>query len=141
MQILLYYRNNFYWCSYKVEKPADAGEHNIEHMITPIKTIWKYGIVFSDSKEELDQFARNTDSKTKVWCGEIDRLPKKHADEVAEIHPNFEKYYEAAMMPLYKTYGKNKKGTEYSTYAIETLKSGKENEIDLPYVFIWKIME
>jgi hypothetical protein len=108
-------------------------------MLSKVKTIWKYGIVFGETKRDIEKFEREVD--TVIWRGELEKMPDSYAKTVVEIHPNFEKYYAAAMMPLYKTYGKNKKGTENPRYAIESLKQGKENQIEMPYILIWKIIE
>jgi hypothetical protein len=111
-------------------------------MITPIKTIWKYGIVFATTKEEIEKYARETDAKT-IWCGEVLMTPLSIAETVAEIHPNFEKYYDKAMMILYKTYNTIKGGTEDARIALISLKTEKEihGKEQLPYIFIWKIVD
>lgn len=108
-------------------------------MISKQKTIWKFGILFGDSEYSFDQVG--VEQKSIVYQGELETLPKEIAQEVAEIHPDFEKYNESAMATLYKTYdkGRGRGGSEDPMFAIETLKSGKENEIDLPYILIWRI--
>jgi hypothetical protein len=109
-------------------------------MITPIKTIWKYGIVFSNDKKELDYFIHRTEAKS-YYSGVIDNIPRGVAETVAEIHPNFDKYYEQAMAVLYKTYNTVKGGSENPIFAINTLKTKKEMAMDLSFVFIWKIID
>jgi hypothetical protein len=106
-------------------------------MISKIKTIWKYGIVFGEYKGDVDNFRVDGDI---LYKGRLEKMKDQIAQEVVEIHPNFEEYYAAAMMPLYKTYGKNKKGTESAIWAIETLKRGWENRVVMPYILIWKII-
>jgi len=107
-------------------------------MVSKIKTIWKYGIVFGETQDDIDTFEREIEKV--IWKGKITKIPDSIAKTVVEIHPNFEKYYAAAMMPLYKTYGKYKKGTENPKFAIKTLKTSKENQMELPYILIWKIL-
>jgi hypothetical protein len=106
-------------------------------MITKTKTIWKYGIVFGDSKDAFDRFDFSYSSI--LYEGLVKRIPIKLAEKVAEIHPKFNEYYQMAMMPLYKTYS-HKKGSENPVVAIETLKTKKEKAMNLPYILIWDII-
>lgn len=107
-------------------------------MISKVKTIGHYGIIFAETWHELEHVSWDIDGKP-YYMGELDRMTYKKASKIAEIHPDFQKYYEMAMMPLFKTYS-FKGGTESPKKAIETLKTKKESEIDMPYVIIWKIM-
>lgn len=100
-----------------------------------IHTIHHFGISFGfgdNISEHLD-----IESDSIVYEGLIDKMPQKVAKKVAEIHPLYGKYYEMAMMPLYKTYGKKKSGTESPKYSIATLRGKKEAECD--YIVIWNV--
>jgi hypothetical protein len=102
-----------------------------------IKTIWHYGIMFFESEYQLESFSRNVDNI--FYSGLIDDLSYDDASEIAELHPSCLDYYKDAMMPLFKTYGKNKNGTENPVNSIESLKTKKESSIDMSYILIWKI--
>lgn len=106
-------------------------------MLSKIKTIWKYGILFSDSYDQVVREASLTDAKT-IYRGSIDSLSDAIAETIVEIHPDYQEYYESTMTPLYKTYGKNKKGTEDAKLSLKTLRSPKEE--NMKYIFIWKII-
>lgn len=110
-------------------------------MKNKIHTIWKFGICFFESEYQLENFnTYNISSGSELYCGEIEKIPAEISQLVCELHPDFGKYYEAAMMPLYKTYD-NKRGTESSKWAIESLKSPAERQCDMPYIAIWIIEE
>ena len=110
-------------------------------MATGLKTIWHYGIMFFQTEQGMKTFSYGIESKSIHYEGTIEKLSRKKAMKIAEIHPNFEKYNAAAMMPLFKGYGNLKSGTEDPVMALESLKTAKESQIDMPYIFIWKILE
>src|SRR5579859_7774787 len=99
-----------------------------------IFTIWKYGIKFFDNERDMHYYSLECDKI--VYKGEVDKISTSIAEEVAEIHPMFSEYFEAAMMSLYKCYGKLAKagkpkdqfvgGTEDAMLAIKSLVSGEE---------------
>lgn len=101
------------------------------------KTIHHYGIAFFWSEYALNSASMEVDNI--FFQGEISKLSREKARLIAEIHPNCIKYYEQAMMPLFKGYGRFSSGTENPVLAIESLKTKKESEIDLPYILIWRI--
>ena len=111
-------------------------------MATKLKTIGHYGIMFFQTEQGIKTFSYGIEDKSIHYEGTIEDMPRKKAVKIAEIHPNFEKYYNAAMMPLFKGYDKNLRGgTEDPVMALESLKTAKESQIDMPYIFIWKILE
>jgi hypothetical protein len=73
------------------------------------------------------------------YKGKIEDLTYEKASKIAQIHPNCTKYYENAMMPLFKGKGKFSSGTENPILALESYKT--KNEIDIPYMMIWKIFD
>lgn len=103
-----------------------------------IKTIWHYAFAFFESKRELNQ-AFNQIEGEPFYYGEIKDLTYKEASEIAQIHPNCIKYYESAMMLLFQGKGKFSSGTENPVLALESYKTKKEKELDMPYIMIWKI--
>lgn len=101
------------------------------------KTIHHYGIAFFWSEESLEKAAMEVDHI--FFQGEISELSEEKAQLIAEIHPSCIKYYEQAMMPLFKGYGRFSSGTEDPILAIESLKTKKESKMDLPYILIWRV--
>lgn len=110
-------------------------------MKSKLKTIWKYGIIFSDNQRELDSYSYECDNI--LHNGLLSRVKEKTLQEIVEIHPNFAKYYAMAMMPLYKTYGGiyGRGGTENPRISLKSLLTKQENNEDMKYVLIWKIMK
>jgi len=110
-------------------------------MRSTVKTIWKYGIIFADSQYELNQYEHECNNV--IYSGPFSKLKDDVAQQIVEIHPNFEKYYGFAGMPLYKTYGGlyGKKGTESPKISLKSLKTKKEHSIGMPYILIWQIMK
>jgi hypothetical protein len=101
-------------------------------------TIWHYGIIFFRHKDELKAFMKECDNH--VYVGKFDKLPKRKARMIAEIHPKFNEYFKQTMAALFKTYGANRNGTENPLLALASLKSKEEWRNYLPYVGIWKIV-
>lgn len=101
-----------------------------------IKTIWHYAFCFFESIWDLQDASSDVDDI--VYAGEIYLLNYEDAAKVAQIHPNFQKYYDAAMMPLFQGKGKLLSGTECPIKAIESYKTKSESEKDMPYILIWK---
>jgi hypothetical protein len=66
---------------------------------------------FEDKQESLD-----FNISQPIWQGNRDKIPHKVAEKVATIHPNYLKYYEYAIMPLYKAFGQG--GTENPVMAL-----------------------
>jgi hypothetical protein len=106
-------------------------------MLSKIKTIWKYGILFADSYDEVEREASRSDAPT-IYRGPLETMSDAVAQTIVEIHPDYEEYFEAAMMPLYKTYGKNKTGTEDAKLSLKTLRLKSEEKMN--FIFIWKIL-
>lgn len=103
------------------------------------ETIWHYGIAFFETKWELEA-ANNSINTELFYSGEISEMPREKAKQVAEIHKNCYKYHEDAMMILFKGKGIYSKGTEDPVLAIESYKTSKQQEIDMPYILIWEII-
>jgi hypothetical protein len=55
-----------------------------------------------------------------TYSGAVNDIPIDVAAEIAEYHPKTVEYWEAALCPLYKTYGKYRGGSECPIYAIST---------------------
>jgi len=109
-------------------------------MASKLKTIGHYGIKFFESEHEMNDYDRQIEGEP-YYSGEIQNMTYKKAIRIAEVHPNCMKYWEYAMMPLFKGYDKNTRGgTESPTKAIESLKTKGESGIDMPYIIIWKIL-
>ena len=110
-------------------------------MESKLKTIGHYGVIFGESEYDIEQTNRQISGKP-FYMGTLEDFPREKAHEIAELHPNCIKYNEAAMAVLYKGYDKNlRKGTEDPVWAIESLKTPKESEIDMPYIIIWNIFD
>lgn len=103
-----------------------------------VHTIHHFGLMFFDNEKEADYTPNRPDSSQIVYEGFIDDMTYEEAQKIAEVHPNFEKYYEFAGMPLYKTYT-FKTGTESPKLALKTRRSKQERDADLKYVIIWNI--
>jgi hypothetical protein len=100
-------------------------------------TIWKYGIQFYSSKQALRS---NSYFGEHIYAGLYNRIPRKIAEDVAEIAPKYEKYFEYAMTPLYKWYGKSGRGTECPISSIQSLvRKSLLDKDEFKYVKIWKI--
>lgn len=100
------------------------------------KTIHNNGILFYPSKEDA---VKNTYGifNRKIYFGSIKDMPREIAEYVAEVHENYEAYFNKAMAVLYKTYGKNKKGSENPVKAIMSLVPQATEEW---YVIIYEII-
>lgn len=106
-----------------------------------IHTIHHFGLAFFEHEDHaLDRFTEfeYPQESSIVFEGFIEDIPREVAQKVAEVHPNYQNYYEMAMMPLYKTYS-FRSGTENPVLAIETRRFKKERDEDLRYVIIWDI--
>jgi hypothetical protein len=103
-------------------------------------TIWHYGFIFFEDAYDMDLFISESNPNKIFFAGEIEDLTYKKAAKVAQIHPNFEKYCEFAMMPLFQGKGKTKSGTECPIMALESYKTKLEYEKGMSYILIWKIM-
>lgn len=102
-------------------------------------TIWKYGIQFYSSKQAL---WLNSYYGEDIYSGLSSRIPKKIAEDVAEIAPTYEKYFQATMVPLYKWYGKSGRGTESPIASIQSLvRKSLLDKNEFKYVKIWKIFD
>lgn len=97
-------------------------------------TIWRYYLIFGSSMEVFKD--RNTAEFDTgfVYIGKTDEIPTKIAEKIAELHINIYDYFESAMMPLYKGYGKLKSGTGDPTFAIKS-------RCNLPFVYIKEIFD
>lgn len=101
-----------------------------------IKTIGHYAFAFFESKEDIIKF----DLVSKPYfSGKIDDLTYETAAEIAQIHPNYRKYYEASMMPLFQGKGRLFTGTESPVMALISYKTKKE--LHMPYILIWKVIK
>lgn len=78
---------------------------------------------------------------TPEFMGELSEMKYEEAVKYAPLHPNVEEYYKKTMMPLFQGKGIFSKGTENPVLALESLKSKKESEIDMPYMLIWKVLK
>jgi len=108
-----------------------------------IHTIHHLGLAFFAHKEHslhIETEFSHPDNSLVVFEGMIDEMSYEEALKVVEVHPNFEKYYEYAGMPLLKTYT-FRGGTESPNLAIKTRRSKKERDADYQYVIIWKIFD
>ena len=102
-------------------------------------TIWKYGIQFYSSKQALWS---NSYYGGHIYSRLSGRIPRKIAEDVAEIAPTYEKHFEYSMMPLYKWYGKSGRGTESPIASIESLvRKSLLDKRKFKYVKIWKVLE
>ncbi len=103
------------------------------------KTIGHYAIAFGESRYDIEEMASQIDVPI-FYQGEIEKLSRAKATKIAELHHNCLEYWEMAMMPLFKGYrGNYKSGTENPVDAIESLKTPKQSEIDMPYIIIWNL--
>ncbi len=106
-----------------------------------IKTIWHYAFAFFESETDLQEYYLKHIDGEPFYKGEIEKLTYEVASKIAQIHPNCLNYYELAMMPLFQGKGKLHSGTENPIKALESYKTKKESEIDMPYIMIWKIFD
>ena len=103
-----------------------------------IKTIWHFAFAFFESESDLENAYRELEGEP-FYKGEIADLSYETASQIAQIHPNCIKYYNAAMMPLFQGKGKLSSGTECPIRALESYKTKRESESDMPYIMIWKM--
>lgn len=101
-----------------------------------INTIGHYAFAFFESKEDIIQFDLGTEP---YFSGKIDDLTDEIATKIAQIHPNYWKYYEATMMPLFQGKGRLSTGTESPVMALASYKAKKETHMS--YILIWKILK
>lgn len=104
-----------------------------------VKTIGHYGIAFFEHTYEMEYAIDINEISDIFYKGEISELPYEKACKVAQIHPSAPKYYEMAMMPLFKGEGNLSKGTENPVMALESLKTKGQTEKDMPYILIWRM--
>jgi hypothetical protein len=104
-----------------------------------IKTIWHYAFVFFSDHHEMEDFHWECDDI--VYMGSIEKMSHKKASKIAQLHPNFMKYYEFAMAVLYQGKGKCSSGTECPKMALESYKTRKEAETDMPYILVWRALK
>jgi hypothetical protein len=112
-------------------------------MAHKIQTIHHNGLAFFKHSSHANHYSNGWErpsSEQIVYEGDIDEIPQEVAKSIAEIHPNFEKYYAEAMGILYKTYT-FKGGTESPVLALKTRRSKVQRDEDHKYVVIWKIFE
>lgn len=110
-----------------------------KHTESKVFTIWKYGIQFYSTKQALWS---NSYYGEDIYSGLCNRIPRKLAEDIAEIAPTYEKYFQDAMMPLYKWYGKSGRGTESPAASIESLvRKSLLDKRKFKYVKIWKVLE
>jgi len=105
-----------------------------------IKTIWHYAFAFFESDSDLEEAYFQIEGEP-FYKGDIRQLTYEKASKIAQIHPNCIKYHEFSMMPLFQGKGKLSSGTENPVLALESYKTKKESEIDMPYIMIWKIFD
>lgn len=103
-----------------------------------IHTIWKYGLIFGPS-EEACWAESPVYMGDEVYVGKIDEMPDSVAWAIVEAHPKCLEYFEQAMAPLLKTYGKNRGGTEVPKFSIKSKRTKREGAFD--YVLIWAILD
>ena len=101
-----------------------------------IHTIWKYVIVFGNSKDECRKKLLVDFDAEYLYIGNVKSIPRVVSEQVAEIHPNYQKYYNLTMMPLYKHY-KYKSGTESPILSILSKMNKKEE--NSKYIAILKL--
>lgn len=71
-----------------------------------------------------------------VWNGEVENLPQKITDSVAQLHPNFISYYEDALATRWKGKGDFSSGTESSLSAVTSMLPKNTK-----YIIIWKPLQ
>lgn len=109
--------------------------------MTKFRTIWHYAIAFFEEYDDMFYYSINNIDGEPYYEGLISDLTYDIAKHIAPIHENCLKYYEDAMMPLFKGEGKLRRGTENPVMALESFKNKKQKEGDYPYVIIWKIVK
>ena len=86
-------------------------------------TIWHFGVMFYNAAGFADIQSTPWELPDDIlFKGHLDEMPNSVAESVAEIHPNAPKYFESAMMPLFRGYSTatHFKGTESAKLAIKT---------------------
>lgn len=105
------------------------------------RTIWHYAIAFFENEDDLYDYNLKNINGNPYYIGKISDLSYDIAKNIAPIHENCLKYYEYAMMLLFRGEGKLRSGTENPVMALESFKSKKEKEGNYSYVIIWKIVK